>query len=222
MANSNRDALGRWASAQVSSGTDPAQRGAASSFAALPSASRSGASGTPPSISSATDPAAAQRQSGGSGASMPKAGDYWGNLHDATAKLLGTGGGASKGGGLKLSGGGGLNIQARPEMDLTPMGFGGKGGPAQYEGGGDSGPRPGPDNPGNPSDLDPDGPGPGSPPAPGFGAALRAGGFGGNEGPGFHQVSAFGGRAGHGADVPGTGLDFGGIGGGDSGFGGVE
>ena len=183
MANSNRDALGRWASAQVSSGTDPAQRGAASSFAALPSASRSGASGAPPSISSATDPAAQQRQSGGSGAVIPDAASAdWGNLHDASAKLLGSGGGASKGGGLKLGGPGRFNAQQPEPMDLSPTDL--QSHLDRVVGGGSD------DNPG---------PGPGSPPAPGFGAALRAGGYSGqSEGPGQHQVQA--------ADVPRTAL----------------
>jgi translation initiation factor IF-2 len=43
--------------------------------------------------------------------------------------------------------------------------------------------------------------------AAGFTAlGLRAGGYGGNESAGQHQVQAPGGRAGHGADVPGSGM----------------
>lgn len=177
ISNANRDSLGRWSSTP--------------NIPSPPASARPGASGAPASFSGpGTDPAAQQRQSGGSGAVIPDAASAdWGNLHDASAKLLGSGGGASKGGGLKLGGPGRFNAQQPEPMDLSPTDL--QSHLDRVVGGGSD------DNPG---------PGPGSPPAPGFGAALRAGGYSGqSEGPGQHQVQA-GGRAAHGSDVPGTGV----------------
>jgi hypothetical protein len=98
------------------------------------------------------------------------------------------------GGGMKMGSPGGISIQPRPEMDLTPMGgsIGGGGGGGDIDDLADKvADRLNPTPPEN---------------DPGRDAALRAGGFGGPEGPGMHQVSAIGGRAGHGADIPGGGV----------------
>jgi hypothetical protein len=208
MANSNRDQLGRWASASISSAADAAPRGAASSFAALPTSNRPGTGG-PPSVTSTKDTAPGRSPGGGysalpTGAGQQPGDTNWGTQNLSKA-LTNNPVGGGKGGGMKPGGGGGFTAQPRPEMDLTPMGGGS--GTSGGDFGGDNGRND---------------------------QALRASGYGdpAGEGPGMHRVQTpegpgnhwdvpaggvpaptddFGGRAGHGADIPGGGTDFGGV-----------
>jgi hypothetical protein len=178
MSNANRDAQGRWSSANIAAhtpgdvanaggsgvnpGTDPAPRGAASSISPgeTPAARQSLAGSLSPSSSIAHD-------------------DHWAGAADQTSELLNHSG-AGPGGGMGEFAG-----ADKPEIPDYEAGFG------KLKLGG------APDlarevaKAGAPLVQD---------------AALRAAGYSGPEGPGMHTVSAPGGRSAHGSDIGGSGI----------------
>ena len=151
MSNANRDAMGRWSSANVSTHTPS-------------DVANAGGSGVNPATDAAPRGAASSISDGSA--------DDWGGPSQTEA-LLGHSG-AGKGSGM------GTYSAPKPvipdyEAGFNKLGF-----------------TPVPD-------AEPGG-------KPGNDAALRASGYGGNEGPGTHRVFTPGGRPGHGGDVPGSGM----------------
>ena len=186
MSNANRDAQGRWSSANVAVHTSSdVANGGAPNIADAPSCNAPGAADAA-SFSGSETPAAR----GAALSISDGSADDWGGPSQTDA-LLNRPAGGKGGGGMGDVGGGGADKIPDPdyEANFAKLRFGGpdlgrevlKAGTANSEA--QAAGR-----------------------AAGRDAAMRAGGYGGNEGPGMHTVSAPGGRAGHGADVPGSGV----------------
>jgi hypothetical protein len=197
IANSNRDAQGRWSSANIAAHTpDDAANGGAPNIADAPTATRPGAAG-PASFSAADTPAAR----GAALSISDGSADDWGAA-DLTGALLDrpVGGGGGGGGMGEFAG------ADKPEIPDYEAGFN----KLRFDGpdlGREAGEAFFANHQGQKAVR-----------AAGRDAAMRAGGYGGPEGPGTHRVSAPGGPAYHGADVPGGGMprpgDYGGAPGG--------
>jgi hypothetical protein len=191
MANSNRDAMGRWSSANIAAHTpSDAANGGAPNIADAPTAMRPGAADAA-SFSAADTPAARGAASSISDGSK----DNWGGPSQTDALLN-----RPAGGGMGESGGVGEIVTPDYEQGFKKLNFGGpdlgrevlKAGTAE-------------------SDAQAAG-------RTAHDAAMRAAGYGGPEGPGTHTVSAPGGPAYHGSNIPGGGIprpgDYGGAPGG--------
>jgi hypothetical protein len=196
MANSNRDQLGRWSSANVAAHTpSTTANGGAPNIADAPTATRPGAADAA-SFSGSETPAAR----GAALSISDGSADDWGGPSQTDA-LINRPAGGQGGGGMGDGGGVGEVVTPDYEEGFGKLKFDGpdlgrevlSAGMANRDG--QNAAR-----------------------AAGRDAAMRAGGYGGNESAGQHTVSAPGGPAYHGSNIPGGGIprpgDYGGAPGG--------